>query len=333
MNSIVRRTGLLTATLAATLAAGTGHSQSSFSPDVRAGVDAWQAGQHEQAVRHWRPLAERGDADAQFNLGQAYRMGRGVQSDPRQAQTWFERAAAQGHEQAEGILGMMLFQSGQRQQAMPWLRRAADRGDPQAQYILGTAHFNGDLVGRDWPRAYALMTSSAEQGFPPAADSLRQMETHLSQQDRQRGAALARQVPRAAPAALPQQAAARQQRVPGAQPPVARTDLPPSAPAARPQPAPTPVPAPAPARAAPAPATPANGWRIQLGAFSSEANARRQWESVSRRVAGLSGLQPQYGRAGNLVRLQAGPVAGRGAADRLCTAVKAVGENCFPVAP
>ena len=45
---------------------------------VKAGIDAWQKADYAAAVAIWRPLAEQGDADAQFNLGQAYRLGRGV---------------------------------------------------------------------------------------------------------------------------------------------------------------------------------------------------------------------------------------------------------------
>ena len=48
------------------------------------------------AVAIWRPLAEGGDADAQFNLGQAYRLGRGVPLDLAAAKIWFERAAQTG---------------------------------------------------------------------------------------------------------------------------------------------------------------------------------------------------------------------------------------------
>ena len=53
----------------------------------RAGVEAWQAGNYEEAVRDWRPLADRGDADAQYNLAQAYKLGRGVplEHDARRA--------------------------------------------------------------------------------------------------------------------------------------------------------------------------------------------------------------------------------------------------------
>ena len=60
---------------------------------VKAGIEAWQRGDDATAVAIWRPLADKGDADALFNLGQAYRMGRGVKLDLVKAQDLFERAA------------------------------------------------------------------------------------------------------------------------------------------------------------------------------------------------------------------------------------------------
>ena len=50
--------------------------------DVKAGWDAWQRGDYRSAVEEWRGPAIAGDADAQFNLGQAYKLGRGVPVDP-----------------------------------------------------------------------------------------------------------------------------------------------------------------------------------------------------------------------------------------------------------
>ena len=50
--------------------------------DVKAGVDAWSRGEYEAAVKQWRDPAIKGDADAQFNMGQAYKMGRGVKDRP-----------------------------------------------------------------------------------------------------------------------------------------------------------------------------------------------------------------------------------------------------------
>ena len=54
--------------------------------DVKAGVGAWTAGDYATAVREWSGPAVRGDADAQFNLAQAYRLGHGVERDMAQAE-------------------------------------------------------------------------------------------------------------------------------------------------------------------------------------------------------------------------------------------------------
>ena len=72
---------------------------------VKAGIEAWQRADYPGAVAIWRPLAEGGDADAQFNLGQAYRLGRGVPLDLSAAKIWFERAARKGLTQALFRLG------------------------------------------------------------------------------------------------------------------------------------------------------------------------------------------------------------------------------------
>jgi cell division septation protein DedD len=192
--------------------------------------------------------------------------------------------------------------------------------------------FNGDAVARDWPRAYAYMSRAAAQGLPYAQSQLAEMERHLSDQDRNRGAQLARALESQAPTRV---AAASPPSVPArpAAPPsrVATTDVPPStATGIAPQPVrpmrPTQVAA-APVTPPTAPAAAGGRWRVQLGAFSSEANARRAWGTVSTR---LPGLQPAFVRAGNLIRLQAGPLPNRAAADRACASL--AGQACFPVA-
>ena len=63
---------------------------------VRAGIEAWQKGDAAGAVAIWRPLADKGDADAAFNLGQAYRLGKGVPLDLAQAQDMARARGAQG---------------------------------------------------------------------------------------------------------------------------------------------------------------------------------------------------------------------------------------------
>lgn len=297
-------------------------------PSVRAGVEAWQAGNYDAAVRQWRPLADQGDADAQYNLAQAYKLGRGVPLNMNLAEQWYERAARQGHEQAGANLGLILFQNGRRREAIPYIERAAAAGDPRAQYVLGTALFNGDNIARDWPRAYALMSRAAADGLPPAVQQLAQMEQHLSAEDRERGLALAGQMARGGARMAAEEQPGRPRQAGG--PRVAQTELPPSQAAPRAAPPPRPAPRAAPVQPSePRSALPAAGgrWRIQLGAFSSEAAARSAWASVRARLPGLS---PSVTRAGALFRLQAGGLASRAAAQQACAAARTA---CIPVAP
>jgi uncharacterized protein len=310
---------LLAATAAATLfILGAGAVAGAAPSDVKAGIDRWHRGDYEGAIAQWRPLAEAGNADAQFNLGQAYKLGRGVAANAATAQSWYQKAARQGHEQAQVNVGLLLYNGGRRQEALPWIRKAVELGDPRAQYILGTELFNGDLVGKDWPRAYALMLRAADGGVPPAADNLKAMERFIPADQRRQGVALAQRLGRpfvSAGVAAP----ARAVRAGGGAPPITVTN------SVRP---------PAPRRQAPAPAAAAGGrWRVQLGAFGNSANAQRAWAGLRGKVGAFGSLQPAYVAAGPVTRLQAGPLASRAAADRVCAAAKAAGSACFPVAP
>jgi hypothetical protein len=187
---------------AALLAAGT-----SALADVKDGVDAWSRGDYAKAVGIWQKEAGRGDADAQYNLAQAYRLGRGVAPDMAKAEALYAQAAAAGHPLAADNYGLLLFQQGRRAEAMPYLRDAVGRGDPRAEYLLGIAHFNGDLVEKDWVRAYALLTLANGQGLPQAAQAIAQMDGYIPMDQRQAAATLATQLQAEADANRAQQLA------------------------------------------------------------------------------------------------------------------------------
>lgn len=158
--------------------------------DMLAGADAWRRGDDIAAVRTWQPLAERGNADAQFNMGQAYKLGRGVAQDIAMAEIWYRRAASQGHLQAEDNLGLILFASGQRGTAMHYIRKSAARGEARALFLLGTAHFNGDLAAQDWPRAYALTVRASQTGLSLAASRVAELDSLIPEEQRQQGLAM-----------------------------------------------------------------------------------------------------------------------------------------------
>ena len=158
---------------------------------VREGIAAWQKSEFARAVDIWRPLATNGDADAAFNLGQAYRLGKGVPLSLASAQSWYERAARAGHVDAATSLGILLFQNGDRDKAMIWLRKAAEAGEPRALLLFGTALFNGDGVPVDRVLAYAYVSRAAAQGLVPARATLADMDSMIPLDERQRGLAIA----------------------------------------------------------------------------------------------------------------------------------------------
>ena len=77
--------------------------------DFEAGEEAYDRGDYATALKEFRPLAERGDARAQFRLGVMYTMGQGVPQDDKEAARWYRLAATQGYAAAQYNLGVMYF--------------------------------------------------------------------------------------------------------------------------------------------------------------------------------------------------------------------------------
>ena len=101
--------------------------------DFAAGLDAYQKGDYVTAIKEWRPLADRGVAEAQFNVGLMYVDGQGVPMDFAQAASWFEKAAEQDYGKAQLNLGAMYgVGKGVKRdyvQAYKWLNICAAKGD------------------------------------------------------------------------------------------------------------------------------------------------------------------------------------------------------------
>jgi hypothetical protein len=277
---------------------------------VKAGIQAWQRGDYPAAVRIWRPLADAGDADAAFNLGQAYRLGRGTPINLAVAQSWFERGARNGHLDAQTTLGLMLFDSGNRTSGLRWLKTAAEKGEPRALLVYGTALFNGDGVQEDRVLSYAYISRAAAQGLAPAKATLAEMDQILPLEVRQKGVAIA--LAKVAPAKNAPSKLATAKIAPAK----AQTKATNNAKLAAGAPS----------------ATSANGnWRVQLGAFSKRSSAEALFAKLSGGGA-LAGRRPFLISAGALTRLQAGPFETRAAAAAACASLAARGQACFPVA-
>ncbi len=354
---MLARTGLLSGAFLALVSLVT----ASALADVKAGVDAWTRGDFPAATAEWTGPAAHGDADAQFNLGQAYKLGRGIKQDLAMAEEMFGKAAAQGHMQAADNYGLLLFQRGERAKALPYISAAADRGEPRAQYLLGIATFNGDNVPKDWVRAYALVSLAQQAGLAQAAAALTQMDQYIPLEQRQQSVPVGQELAAQALATRSRQLAATDlgasvpnpptspvvTALPRIPPPVAVAASAGSSPReagadyARPRPPVPPTAAPRPpvavavaaqrASSPPAVAASAGAWRVQLGAFGVAANASAMWDRVKSRpeVAGRTRLLIPAGR---VTKLQAGGYPSQAAAQSACSRLSAAGITCIAVA-
>ena len=105
-----------------------------------AGKRAYDRGNYAGALERWRPLANRGHAEAQYWLGHMYGLGEGVRRNDTESTRWFRRAAEQGHDGAQGALGdAYVFGWGVREDpvlAYKWTLLAAMQGDPGSRAVL-----------------------------------------------------------------------------------------------------------------------------------------------------------------------------------------------------
>ena len=104
------------------------------------GYQSYLKGDYQAAYEEWLPLAELGDAEAQYNLGVMYDEGAGIIQDLVTAANWYRKAADQGFVDAQTNLGMMYYY-GQgiprdHAEAAIWFKRAASQGDHEAAGYL-----------------------------------------------------------------------------------------------------------------------------------------------------------------------------------------------------
>ena len=124
-----------------------------LSADFQKGLTAAFNGDYATALREWKPLAEQGNADAQYNLGFMYDKGRGVQQDYKTAVKWYKLSAEQGDADAQTNLGFIYEKGlGVRQDykiAVRWYILSAEQGNADAQYNLGLMYGTGLGVIQD----------------------------------------------------------------------------------------------------------------------------------------------------------------------------------------
>lgn len=108
--------------------------------DLEKGLAAFDVGDYETSLAECQPLADEGNAAAQFCVGRLYANGFGVPMDDAKALYFYGAAADQGY--------------------------------PQALYNLGIMHANGWGVSMNDEKAAEFYLEAAVQGYVPAIMSL-----------------------------------------------------------------------------------------------------------------------------------------------------------------
>src|SRR3989304_3876048 len=131
---------------------------SAFGGQFEDATAAYERGDYATAFRLMKPLAEKGKAKAQHNLGVMYDYGRGVPQDTSIALKWYRSAAEHGIPEAQHNLGLM-YQKAQGvpqnySEAAKWYRRAAEQGMADSQVNLGIMYYQGQGESRDYVLAH-----------------------------------------------------------------------------------------------------------------------------------------------------------------------------------
>src|SRR5262244_1162278 len=112
--------------------------------DLDSAKRAYQQKDYATAFKELTPLAEKGNADAQFILAKMYWMGQGVLKDPEQAMKLFKASATQGNADAQFFLGSIyLLPHTDIAEGVKWLRLSAEQGNQDAQWMLGKTYLQG----------------------------------------------------------------------------------------------------------------------------------------------------------------------------------------------
>ena len=143
-----------------------------------------------------------GDAEAKFELAKRYRDGNGTEKSEPLALKWFQRAARQGHVEAQFafaealkkenpealyLMGLM-YRTGDGVEkdpglALDWLKKAADKGHPEAMYTIGTVYRTGDGVAANPALAAKWLKKAANAGYQEAKTDLALLEAEKAGPD------------------------------------------------------------------------------------------------------------------------------------------------------
>ncbi len=140
--------------------------------DTSPAAQAFEQQDYDTAMRLSVPLAQNGDAAAQYRLAMMYRFGWGVGRDFLLAREWFEKSAAQGYGLSAAELGK-IHKDGRGVdknpvEAVKWFRQGAEDGFGVAQLNLARMLRDGEGVPSDPVEAHAWFSLAVDNQYMDA---------------------------------------------------------------------------------------------------------------------------------------------------------------------
>lgn len=126
------------------------------------------AGESTPSLEEVRVAAQAGDAEAQWQLGDIYIYGRGVEKDPGKAVEWYRKSAEQNNDQACFMLGLCYWTGtgvkGDRAEAAKYFLEASVNGHVESAAWAGEAILRGHLDGASPRKGIELLRLAAAEG-------------------------------------------------------------------------------------------------------------------------------------------------------------------------
>jgi len=138
----------------------------SFANDFQEGLDAIHETNYEKALEILIPLAKKGHAPSQYNLGVMHEWGNGVPQDNVKAMKWYRLSAEQSHKDAQNNLGAMYSKGEGAEQsfvdALKWFVVAAENGSEAGRKNIDIVEkrmtpeqiTQGRKLAREWTRMH-----------------------------------------------------------------------------------------------------------------------------------------------------------------------------------
>ncbi|WP_169577696.1 SEL1-like repeat protein [Sinimarinibacterium sp. CAU 1509] len=147
------------------------------------GVAAFRQGDYAKAYQIWLPMADSGDARAQFSVGTLMARGQGVEKNELLAVAWFLRSAEQRYALAQYSLGVMRDEGigipRDDAEARRWYALAAEQGNASAQANLCQMYASGEGGDKEPAKAMDWCKKSAATGNQVSAATLAELRAAM----------------------------------------------------------------------------------------------------------------------------------------------------------